>query len=417
MIRILDGRTGDLLAQCRCHKQKACVVAFSPDGKRLASGHQDGAVRIWRTTSGKEEKCRTIHETSVWSLAFSPDGQDLLAASNEGRVRGWSSTPGRAPKLLCDHSAPVTTVAFSADGSQLLSSAMDSTLRFWDVETGVEIECLPSFSPRWWRIAPDGRITLGRKDGIYFLDDERREILLQPLEQGCEWGDCIGFSADGACIASGHDQGISVFDARSGAIIWRHNWGEAMGPCSAVALSVDGQSVASGHGFRLGALSHLFTVTRDHLPDSSVRIWNLGKGELERVLTGNRGDVRALAFSADGKRVVSADDEFMSLVWDLESGEPIESIDGLVDPTAIADGSRFPLRALVQRRELKIQSAQTARVIARLPISMVGLATHPEGRTWAGFSGEHVILFRLEGWYGDPGQVPSASPATASWPR
>ena len=107
-------------------------VAFSPDGKKLASGSDDKTVRLWEVETGKQLATLTGHSDSVWSVAFSPDGKKLASGSRDQTVRLWEVETGKQLATLTGHSSDVLSVAFSPDGKKLASGSWDQTVRLWD---------------------------------------------------------------------------------------------------------------------------------------------------------------------------------------------------------------------------------------------------------------------------------------------
>lgn len=113
-------------------------VAFSPNGKLLAAatGHPDKAIRIWEVDSGQLDQVLQKHTDEVLSVAFSPDGKLLASASADTTVRLWDMAKGESVQTLVLHTLPVTSVAFAPNGKLLASGSMDRTIHLWDVATG-----------------------------------------------------------------------------------------------------------------------------------------------------------------------------------------------------------------------------------------------------------------------------------------
>ncbi|MDW8071839.1 MAG: zinc-ribbon domain-containing protein [Anaerolineae bacterium] len=108
-------------------------VAFAPDGKTLASGLQDGTIRLWEVASGRELSTLCGHTEAVQSVAFAPDSRLLASGSWDGTVRLWEVASGRELSTLRGHTAAVQSVAFAPDGRLLASGSWDGTVRLWGV--------------------------------------------------------------------------------------------------------------------------------------------------------------------------------------------------------------------------------------------------------------------------------------------
>jgi hypothetical protein len=138
-VRIWDAATGHELAAFRGHQASVQCVVFSPDGRRLASASQDKTVRIWDAGTGMEVLTLRGHTGMVMGVAFSPDGKRLASASDDTTVRLWDAATGLERDTLRGHLNPVGAVAFSPDAKRLASASSDKTVRIWDAATGREL--------------------------------------------------------------------------------------------------------------------------------------------------------------------------------------------------------------------------------------------------------------------------------------
>jgi hypothetical protein len=132
-VRLWDPATGVQGRILTGHTDGVHGVAFSPDGRLLASGGGDKTVRLWDPATGVQQRILTGHTGSVWGVAFSPDGQ-LLASSGDKTVRLWDPATGEHRRTLADHKRFLfPCVAFSPDGRLLASGGGDKTVRVWDL--------------------------------------------------------------------------------------------------------------------------------------------------------------------------------------------------------------------------------------------------------------------------------------------
>jgi WD40 repeat protein len=109
------------------------ALAFSPEGRTLASGGFDGTVKLWDVGSGRQRTALRGHKDQVSALAFAPDGKVLASGSHDGTVRVWDPATGQELATLRGHTGTVTSVAFTTDGRWIASGSHDQTVRLWSV--------------------------------------------------------------------------------------------------------------------------------------------------------------------------------------------------------------------------------------------------------------------------------------------
>ncbi|MFE7077366.1 WD40 repeat domain-containing protein, partial [Streptomyces sp. NPDC057620] len=179
------------------HTDSVSSVAFSPDGQLLATGSDDGTVRLWDPASGETVHTLTGHTNSVRSVAFSPDSQLLAAGSNDGTVQLWDPTSGETVHTLTGHTNSVRSVAFSPDSQLLATGSNDGTVRLWDPASGETVHTLTGHTD-WVRsvaFSPDGQfLAAGSDDGTVRLWDPASGETVHTLTGHTDWVRSVAFS-------------------------------------------------------------------------------------------------------------------------------------------------------------------------------------------------------------------------------
>jgi WD40 repeat protein len=175
---VWDAQTGRELLSPKGHSRLVNSLAFSSDGKRLATLSRDNTVKVWDVQTGQELLTLEARSRTVGSVAFNPDGKRLASSNSSpkgsdtrspGDVRVWDAQTGQELLTLKGHTADVTSVVFSPDGKRLASAARDDTVKVWDVQTGQELLTLLG---RGVVFSPDGHClaTNGSDDAVKIYD-------------------------------------------------------------------------------------------------------------------------------------------------------------------------------------------------------------------------------------------------------
>ena len=325
-IAVLSGHAGQVIS-----------VAFSLDGKTLATGSFDHTVQLWNVATGLQiGEPLTSQNGPTESMAFSRDGKTLATGSGYGTVRLWDVTTGRQIGHTLAGSGPIPALTFSPDGKTLASGSNDTVL--WDVTTGRQIGTpLPSRSGSVSAVAfsLDGKTlatalnppsqpsvngktpATGSQDGVVRLwDVARGRQISSPLtgHTGMVWS--VAFSPDGKTLATGSDDGTVLWDVATGRQIGSPLTGHT-GIVRSVAFSPDGKTLVTGS------------------EDGTVQLWDVAVGrQIGDPLTGHTGIVWSAAFSPDGKTLATGSDDGTARLWNVADRTGIVTFTGPAPGTA-----------------------------------------------------------------------------------
>jgi WD40 repeat protein len=379
-VRVWDTATGQKTLSLKGHTGPVYSVAFSPNGRQLASASGDQTVKVWDAASGKEILTFDRHTGEVYGVVFSPDGKHLASAGEDRTVKVWDAATGQKPRTLEGHTDSVRGVAFSPDGKHLVSAGEDRTVRVWDAATGQKLRTLKGYKGRVWGVAfsPNGKqLASASGDWTVRVWDAAsgKEKLTVKAPTGEVYG--VAFSPDGRVLASANRNGtVRVWDAVTGQTILTLK--AHTGRFSGVAFSPDGRRLASA------------------CQDGTVRVWDAATRQQTFTFNGHANRVRAVAFSPNGKQLASAGDDQTVKVWDATTGEKTLTFNkhtgGVYGVTFSPDGLR--LASAGQDLTVRVWDAATGE--ETLPLkghtdTVKGVAFSPDGRWLASASGDRTV--------------------------
>jgi WD40 repeat protein len=312
-ITVWDGSTGTTRI-FEGHSAPVLRLAFSPDGRFLLSSSDDRSVRLWEKETGKEVRRFEGHHRPVHGVAWNPDGRRLASASFDQTVKLWDATTG---DVLFTFPASFTrnvlvTLAFSADGRLLAAPGVDHTVTVWDVATGRDVATLHGHTDQVFSatFSPDGRrlVTAGWEGSVkvWDLTTGERELRTPRFTvddlSHAPWS--VALSADGRRLAlagSSVDATVRVYDVLSGENVFTFRGHSAR--VVSVAFSPDGRRLVSGS------------------TDKTVRLWDTETGQEVLTLRDHTDLVGHVRFDPSGQRLASASDDGTALVWDATPPE------------------------------------------------------------------------------------------------
>ncbi len=288
------------------------AIAYSPDGRYMATGHGDGVISLWEVATGQEILNFVGHTGRVYTLAFDAKSNMLASGSDDRSMRLWNVSNGDCWKNLLGHSGAIGTVAFHPAGDIAASGSEDNSMRIWDVASGACLKILEGHTNHVWSVAfsPAGDILAsGSLDSVAKIWDARNWACLKTLVGHSSGVTSVAFSPSDSILATGsHDKSVRLWSIDRGACI----------------------NILEAHQDRVWSVA--FNPTGDLLAsgsyDKSVRLWEVSTGTCINKLTGHTNWVRSVAFHPTKGLLASGSYDTTIRIWNVENGDCLYTFQG-----------------------------------------------------------------------------------------
>jgi WD40 repeat protein len=393
-VRLWDVQTQRQIRATAAHGSPVSALAFSDDGTRLASAGEDKTIHLWEVAGGGHHGTLRGHTDRIPALAWHPDGRRLVSAGWDTTARVWDTATFEPIILLNSHAAQVVSLAFSRDGGLLACADSDHAVHVWDMGRYRTVRVLrgPAAELRALAFHPDGRrLAAGGADRVvHFWDlgegaDPEETHDLSPARN------CLAVSPDGTRLASlGPATALRVWEAETGRPVLELQGAPAL---RAFAASPDGRWFA-------GSLAGHPNLDPDAEPGrATLGLWDAQTGQRRTVLAGQAAPVTALAFSPDSSALASGSCQGGDVwVWDVPGGGPallipdaadtcvVEALAFHPDGKLLAVGGIDWLATGSGDGQVALWDVPGRRPVASFRGGVTALAFHPHGRRLAAAS-------------------------------
>lgn len=319
-----------------------CSAATSTDGKLLATGHDDGRIRLVNLADGKILHTLAGHTTAVTGLAFTPDHARLISASADGSLRTWQVADGTQLGQF-DAPVPLNDIALTPDGTQVLAAGTDRAIRVTAAPAAMPTNIMLESPTTAAVTTADGKTLFrGAADGSIEVRDLATREVRQKLTSGAAPVRALTLSGDGARLVALSDDGTArLFDASTGSPLGEFR--VAANLPAGVALDATGEKLITALANQL-FVSRTATLAARDLPvtgdaaatvavispdgkllatdttlagKTSILVRDTASGNVVATLAGHEAAIHSLAFNADGSRLVSGSSDKTARVWQL----------------------------------------------------------------------------------------------------
>lgn len=360
-VKVWNATTGALLHSLAGHTGRVIRVNFSQDSSRIVSGSDDNTIKVWNPSTGDEVRTLVGHVNSVHDIAVNTNTNRVASIGGDNVLKLWDLSRGPATSIICSgHNTSVLQVAFQPNGTQLVSSSdsdggSSSTIHTWNSITGErkqELNHITKTQVPCFEFSPDGKqLVFATYSPVLTTDIRARptgRLRCVDAETGIETSlKFEGYTGLIVSIAYSSDAKRIVGGSTDGSLwVWDASSGEILqtltghsGRIKSVKLSPDGKRIASGS------------------TDKTLRVWDVLSSKEMLVIEGFEASVNCVVFSPDGKHIVSGSGETIFKdgkmedgggtlqMWDAQTGDELFALNGhigrILSVAYSSDGTRI----------------------------------------------------------------------------
>ncbi len=362
------------------HFADAKCVVYNPSGTFLASGGNDGAIKLWNTSTGEQVRALLGHTSTVTSISISSNGNYLASGSDDKSIRLWDTNSGQLINSFSLSGSSNNTVVFSPDNKILATTGNDGIIRIWEIATGKILYIFSSGSVLFQSLSfsPNGEM-LAAACGDYTIKiwNLQNGSIIKILNGHTSRTNSLKFSSDGSKIVSGgNDNTVRIWDVATGTNI----------------------NILTGHTSSVTSVS--FTPNNSSIvsagEERSIKIWNALSGSLVQSINGITSSITSFDISPDGSKIVSSSLDGVLRIWDIVSGSLLKSISAhtseMTGVTLSPDGNKIVTGALDAKVKVwDFNSELLLNTLIGHGINISGLDYSPDGKIIASGSGDASV--------------------------
>ena len=309
--KLWDVATGKLIRSFEEHSDLIESVTFSPDGKLVLTAGKDEQIRVFDIVTGHLLRAFKSQAEWVYKVAISPDKRLAATGNGDKTIKVWDISSGRLVHTMKGHSRGVLSVAFSPDGKKLASGSNDGTVKLWDVASGTLLIGMVHQTGEWTKFvnsvafSPDGSriLSCGMQVKLWNATTGKLVRTLGTLSEGAY--NAVAFSPDGRTFASGMLGEVKIWDAKTGNLIRQLATGDIF--TLAVAFSHQGRYLISGGDAKT-------------VGTGEVKLWDVASGRLVKTFGPHGDGIASVAFSGDDSLILSGSKDHFVRLWDVATG-------------------------------------------------------------------------------------------------